>query len=77
MSCNYDHNQNQGGFWKSLGTFLTAAAIIVLVLGLIDWLMRFDRPDGRYGVFIIKAIGVLLIGLVFYAYARAIIEGTL
>jgi hypothetical protein len=76
MSCNDDHSENQGGVWNFLGTFLTAAAIVILIFSVIEWLMRFDRPDGRYGVFIIKAIGVLLIGLVLYAYARAIIEGT-
>jgi hypothetical protein len=71
-----DRNDNDGGFWKSLGTILTTTAIIVLVFSVIEWLMKFDRPDGRYGVFIIKAIAALLIGLVFYAYAKAIIEGT-
>lgn len=77
MSSDHDHKENQGGLWKSLGTFLTAAAIVVLIFSVIEWLMQFDRPDGRYGVFIIKAVGVLLIGAVLYAYARAIIEGTL
>jgi len=77
MRCNCDHNDSKGGSWKSLGTFLTTAAIVVLVLSVIEWLMKFDRPDGRYGVFVIKAIGVLLIGLVIYAYAKAIVEGTL
>jgi hypothetical protein len=77
MSCNGDHNDNRDGFWKSLGTFLTAAAIVLLIFSVIEWLMQFDRPDGRYGVFVIKAIGVLLIGLVIYAYAKAIVEGTL
>jgi len=77
MNCNCDHYDSKGGLWKSLGTFLTTVAIVVLVFGVIEWLMQFDRPDGRYGVLVIKAIGVLLIGLVIYAYAKAIVEGTL
>jgi hypothetical protein len=77
MNFEQDRNENTGGFWKSLGTLLTTLAIVVLVFSLIEWLMRFDRPDGRYTLFVIRAIAVLLIGLVIYAYARAIIEGTL
>jgi hypothetical protein len=71
-----DKHDNDGGFFQSVGTVLTTAAIIVLVCAVIDWLIKYDRPDGRYGVFIIRAIAALLIGLVLYAYARAIIEGT-
>lgn len=72
-----NHDEGGGSFWKSLGTLLTTAAIIVVVCAVIDWLIKFDRPDGRYGVSIIRAIAALLIGFVIYAYARAIIEGTL
>ena len=42
MSCNGNHDDDKGGFWKSLGNFLTAAAILYLLICLFDRFMQWS-----------------------------------
>lgn len=52
---------------------LTTLAILVLIGKFFGWLMKFDRPDGRYGTAFIMAVAGLALAALGYAFIKGLI----